>query len=71
MTRRFMRAFVSVSHFREVLLPIDRPSLPVPIYSVTDLVPERNLVPPLHDAGTEYGQISYRYERFVPVQEPE
>ena len=34
-------------------------------------VPERNLVPPLHDTGTECGQISYRYERFVPVREPE
>ena len=70
MTRRFIWAFVSASHFREVL-PIDRPSLPVPINSVTHLVPERNLVSPLHDTGTEYGPISYWYERLVPVQEPD
>ena len=43
----------------------------LPVNSATHLVQERNLVSPLHDTGTECGQISYRYERFVPVQEPE
>ena len=58
------------SHFG-ALLTIDRHSLPVPVNLTTHLLRERNLVPPLHDTGTECGQISYRYENrseLVPVQ---
>ena len=65
-TLSFLWALVLTSHFG-ALLTIDTHSLPVPVNSATHLVPERNLVPPLHDTGTECGQISYRYERFVPV----
>ena len=66
MTRSFLWALVLTSHVG-ALLTIDTHSLPVPVNLATHLVPERNLVPPLHDTGTECGQISYRYERFVPV----
>ena len=65
-TRSFSWALVLTSHFG-ALLTIDTHSLPVLVNSATHLVPERNLVPPLRDTGTECGQISYRYERFVPV----
>ena len=58
-----MWALVLTSQFG-ALLPIDRHALPVPVNSDTHLVPERNLVPPLHDTGTECDQISYRYEPF-------
>ena len=68
-TRSFLWALVLTSHFG-ALLTIDTHSLPVPVNSATHLLPERNLVPPLHDTGTECGQISYRYENrseLVPV----
>ena len=55
-TRSFLWALALTSHFR-ALLTIDTHSLPIPV----------NSVPPLYDTGTECGQISYRYERFVPV----
>ena len=67
--RSFLWALVLTSHFG-ALLTIDTHSLPVPVNSATHLLPERNLVPPLHDTGTECGQISYRYENrseLVPV----
>ena len=55
------------------VVAIDRHSLPVPVHLATHLVPERNLVPPLHDNGKECGQISYQYEGLVTVRggEPE
>ena len=69
-TQSFLWALVLTSHFG-ALLTIDTHSLPVPVNSATHLLPERNLVPPSHDTGTECGQISYWYERFIPVREPE